>query len=115
MIQVAIYFFFGFLASFLGSLPVGPVNLSMVDTHIHGGNREASKFSISASLVEVGQALVAIYFGAALFERIALQTIFNIFVVVLLIGFVVHGDINPPIGVEDIFYVAVCIDIGQFA
>lgn len=86
MIQTATYFFFGFLASFIGSLPIGPVNLSMVDTHIHSGNREAARFSLSASIVEVGQALIAIYFGAALFERIALQTIFNIFIVVLLIG-----------------------------
>ena len=86
MMQLFLFFLFGLTAAFIGSIPVGPVNLSVVDTRIRNGAMEAAKFSMSASLIEVGQSLVAIYFGAALFERVALHTIFNISVVVLLVG-----------------------------
>jgi len=58
-----IHFLAGFIASFLGTLPFGPINLSMVDTTIKGGMKVGLRFSIAAAIVEIGQSLFAYNFG----------------------------------------------------
>lgn len=58
-----IHFLAGFIASFLGTLPFGPINLSMVDTTIKDGMKVGLRFSIAAAIVEIGQSLFAYNFG----------------------------------------------------
>ena len=53
----------GLAASFLGALPLGIVNLSVVDTTIRRHFRAGFQLSLAASLVEVGQFVLALYLG----------------------------------------------------
>jgi len=54
-------FFITLLTSFLGTLPFGPINLSMVDVTLRNSLRAGLWFSIAAALVEMVQSVVALY------------------------------------------------------
>ena len=56
-----ISFMAGFIASFLGTLPFGPINLSVVDTTIKQNLRAGLWFALAAAIVEIGQSFVAIH------------------------------------------------------
>jgi len=58
----------GFFFSFLGSIPFGPVNLSMVDTTLNKGFKNGLHFATAASLVEILQATAALYLGIKMTE-----------------------------------------------
>ena len=55
-------FFIALVASFGGTLPFGPINLSVVNTTINRSFKAALRFSTAAALVEILQALVAVRF-----------------------------------------------------
>ncbi|MBO6516123.1 MAG: LysE family transporter [Bacteroidia bacterium] len=57
------YFLIAVLATMAGSIPFGPVNLSVVNLTIRKSFRQAMAFSLAASLVEILLALIAIFFG----------------------------------------------------
>jgi threonine/homoserine/homoserine lactone efflux protein len=59
----ALIFGVGLLASFIGTLPFGPINLSVVDTTINRGFRSAVQLSLAAALVEIPQSLIALKFN----------------------------------------------------
>ena len=48
----ALVFLLSMLASIVGTLPFGPINLSVVDTTINRSWRAAFHFSVAAALVE---------------------------------------------------------------
>ena len=50
-----------FLISFIGTLPLGPINLSVVETTLKEGRRAASFLSLAASILEMGQVFIALY------------------------------------------------------
>ena len=51
----------GWIASFLGTLPFGPINLSVVDTTIKKSFYAGLQFSIAAAIVEIFQAMIALH------------------------------------------------------
>jgi threonine/homoserine/homoserine lactone efflux protein len=59
----ALIFGVGLLASFIGTLPFGPINLSVVDTTINRSFRAAVQLSLAAALVEIPQSLIALKFN----------------------------------------------------
>jgi len=59
----ALIFFLSMLASIAGTLPFGPINLSVVDTTINRSWRAAFHFSIAAALIEIPQSFIAIRFN----------------------------------------------------
>ena len=63
-----IYFAVGLLACFLGSVPVGPINLVVVKTSVDRGAQAGLLLAMGASLVEIFQALIAIFFGMLISE-----------------------------------------------
>lgn len=52
--------FITFIISFLGTLPLGPINLSMVDVTLRNNLRAGFWFSVAAAFVEMGQSVVAL-------------------------------------------------------
>lgn len=50
-------------ASFTGTLPFGPINLSVVDTTIRQSFRAGLWFSVAAAIVEIGQSFIALQFN----------------------------------------------------
>lgn len=58
-----LYFFVGFLACLLGTIPFGPINLAVVKTTVDYDRRSGTEIAFAASLIEMFQALIAICFG----------------------------------------------------
>lgn len=50
-------------ATFVGGLPFGAINLSVVNITLNKSFGKAMEFALAASLVEIGQAFLAIFFG----------------------------------------------------
>lgn len=50
----------GWLASFTGTLPLGPINLSVVEVTVNRSFRAAIWLSVAAALVEIFQSLLAL-------------------------------------------------------
>ena len=51
-------------ASFLGTLPLGPINLAVIKTTVDQHARAGLEFAIASSLIEILQAVLALWFGA---------------------------------------------------
>jgi threonine/homoserine/homoserine lactone efflux protein len=60
------YLFLGALVVSIGALPVGLVNLSVVDASINMNIRKSMKIAYGAAVVEIGFALIALFMGAIL-------------------------------------------------
>ncbi len=66
--MVAIYPFFAFFialgVSFGSAIPFGPINLSVIDTTIRNNLKCGVLFSLAAALVEIVQAMIALFCSA---------------------------------------------------
>lgn len=58
-----LYLLVGFLACFIGTIPFGPINLAVVKTTVDYDRKSGIKIALAASLIEMLQALIAIFFG----------------------------------------------------
>ncbi len=59
-IDILIVLFGGIFFSYIGTLPFGPINLSVVDTTLKQGRRPAIAMSITASLIEMVHVFIAL-------------------------------------------------------
>ncbi len=57
------YLLVGFMACLIGTIPFGPINLTVVKTTVDYDAKRGFEIALAASLIEVLQALVAISFG----------------------------------------------------
>lgn len=76
-------FGFGLLFSFLGALPLGVINLTVVDLSINKSFKSAGILAFSASLIQVLQAYFAILFSEFLFQSPEIQKAIELFVIPL--------------------------------
>ncbi len=60
------YFLVGLLVCFVGTIPFGPINLTVVKTTVDLNKTRGLEVALAASLVEILEALVAISFGAVI-------------------------------------------------
>ena len=58
-----LYFIVALLACLLGTIPFGPINLTVVKTTVDYNAARGSEVAMAASMVEILQALIAIWFG----------------------------------------------------
>lgn len=63
MQAILLHLLFGALVSFVGSLPMGLINLTVAETAISRGMRAALLLAFGAVLVEFGQILIALFFA----------------------------------------------------
>ena len=56
-------FFIAFAATFVGGIPFGAINLSVVNITINKSFGKAMQFALAASLIELIQVCLAIFFG----------------------------------------------------
>lgn len=63
MDTLPLYFLVGFAACLLGTIPFGPINLTVVKTTVDHDARRGTEIAFAASLIEVFEALIAIWFG----------------------------------------------------
>jgi threonine/homoserine/homoserine lactone efflux protein len=76
-----LHFLIGLVVSFLGSLPLGTVNLAVVQTTINSNFRAGFYFALGATLVELIYSAIAIKFIAVLLSNSHLELIIQIFTV----------------------------------
>lgn len=57
-------FAIGWLASFLGTLPFGPINLSVVSRTVKSSLRAGLWFAFAAALIEIAQSFIALHCSA---------------------------------------------------
>ncbi|MEM1136279.1 MAG: LysE family transporter, partial [Bacteroidota bacterium] len=75
-----LYFSLGMFASFMGTIPVGPVNISVVATTLQRNIRSGIIFSGSAAFVEIFQSFIALQFGVMLSSLLFENSTFKIIV-----------------------------------
>ena len=81
------YFIIGMVISFLGTIPFGPINLSVIDTSFEKGFRAGFTMAIAAAIIEIFQSSIAFFFGRILTKYLEDNIIFRLIVIVILIGF----------------------------
>ncbi len=95
-------FFAAILISFIGALPFGLVNLTVVKVSIKEGAHSAMRVAHGAAWVEVMFGLVALLAGSALNQWIQNSVLVNIFVVTVLLSaglyFLLKKEKNHPAG-----------------
>ena len=63
MERALLYFIVALLACLLGTIPFGPINLTVVKTTVDYNAARGSEVALAASFIEILQALIAIWFG----------------------------------------------------
>ena len=84
-------FFIGFIASFIGSLPIGMLNMTVMEISFSKSLRQGVLFSAGAAFTEFFQAIIAIKFSSWFLENPTIEMMIKLFVIpVLLIFGVIH-------------------------
>lgn len=66
---IAIHFFIGFAASFIGSVPPAAINLTIIQISLSQGLRAALWFALGATLLELVYGKVALYFASWILQN----------------------------------------------
>lgn len=98
-----IHFAVGLIVCFLGTIPLGPINLTVVKTTLDYDSRRGMEIALAAALVEIAQALVAISFGMMISayldsNRITKFMLAAVFVVLAIVVYTRKTD--PKLGVS---------------
>jgi len=84
---ILVHFSIALFASFLGYLPFGLVNLSVIDNALSRGLRSGIMMSLGAGLVEILECLVAIQFTVLLSKYLERNSFVHVLVFIILVGF----------------------------
>ena len=100
MESTLLYFLVGLTACFLGTIPFGPINLTVVKTTVDYNPVRGAEVALAASMVEIFQALVAIFFGLVISSFLETNLIFKLVIAAAFIGlagFIYTRDTNPSL------------------
>lgn len=75
----------GLLACFIGTIPFGPINLTVVKTTVDKNARQGMKVALAASFVELFHSLIAIVFGMAISDFLTGSRGVNFFLAALFV------------------------------
>ena len=81
-----LYFAVGMAACIIGTIPFGPINLTVVKTTIDYDAQRGTKVALAASFVEVGMALIAICFGFVISAFLETNAILKLIIAIVFIG-----------------------------
>ena len=83
-----LYFLVGLFACFLGTIPFGPINLTVVKTTVDHNAARGTEVALAASLVEMAEALVAIWFGMVINNYLETNLLLRLLIALAFIGLV---------------------------
>lgn len=103
MISVFLIFIFACIASFVGSLQLGPVNLYVINTTLNLGKRAACLIAIGGCIPEFIYCALAVYTNNYLFKYEWLVILFKIIFIIILIiiGIIFYFDKPKKNIIED--------------
>ena len=81
-----IYFVVGLIACFIGTIPFGPINLTVVKTTVDYNQARGTEVALAASIVEIFEALVAICFGLVISAFLESNLVFKLLIATAFIG-----------------------------
>ena len=80
-----IHFIFGLLGAYIGGMPFGPLNLSVIDITMRHGKTAGARFSLGASIIEIGEAAIAVIFGSMISFQVRSNSTVNMLIVAFLV------------------------------
>ena len=80
------YFLLGTAVCFVGTLPIGPINLAVVKITVDKNALRGFEVALAASVVEIFQALIALSFGMVIGSFLETNTVFQFLVASAFIG-----------------------------
>jgi len=80
------YFLLGTIVCFVGTLPIGPINLAVVKITVDKNAMRGFEVALAASVVEIFKALIALSFGLVIGSFLETNTVFQILVASVFIG-----------------------------
>jgi threonine/homoserine/homoserine lactone efflux protein len=81
-----LYLLVGFLACLIGTIPFGPIDLTVVETTVDFDAKRGLKVALAASINEVFQALIAIYFGMLISNFLETNAVIKLAIALVFIG-----------------------------
>lgn len=81
-----LYFLVGFIACFIGTIPFGPINLTVVKTTVDYNTQHGIEVALAASVVEVFEALVAIFFGMLISNFLESNAVVKLVIAVIFVS-----------------------------
>jgi len=81
-----LYFLVGMTACFIGTIPFGPINLTVVKTTVDYDRRRGTELALAASIVEIFEALVAICFGMVISAYLESNLVIKLVIALAFIG-----------------------------
>jgi threonine/homoserine/homoserine lactone efflux protein len=100
MANPLLYFLVGMTACFIGTIPFGPINLTVVKTTVDYDSRRGTEVALAASIVEIFEALVAICFGLVISAYLESNLVIKLLIAIafiLLAGFVFTRKTDPSL------------------
>ena len=91
-----IYFLVGFAVCFLGTIPFGPINLAVVKTTVDYNAARGTELVVAASLVEVVEALIAIFFGMVISSFLETNNAIRLIIAMLFIVLAIYIFTRKP-------------------
>jgi threonine/homoserine/homoserine lactone efflux protein len=91
-----LYLSVGFLACLLGTIPFGPINLSVVKITLDYDRRSGLEIAFAASLIEIFQALIAICFGIVISSFLDANVLVKFFLAFVFIALAVFIFTRKP-------------------
>lgn len=80
------YLLVGMIACFIGTIPFGPINLTVVKTTVDHNRLRGTEVALAASLIEILQALIAISFGMVISSYLESNVVIKIILACFLLG-----------------------------
>ena len=104
MANPLLYFLVGMTACFIGTIPFGPINLTVVKTTVDYDSRRGTEVALAASIVEIFEALVAICFGLVISAYLESNLLIKLVIALAFIGlsiFVFTRKSDPSLQVRN--------------
>lgn len=96
MVNPLHYFFVGLAACFIGTIPFGPINMSVVKATVDYDRRRGIEVALAASIVEIFQALIAISFGLVISRYLDTNFIIQFFLAFIFIVLAIFVVTRKP-------------------
>lgn len=99
-----LYFLVGLVACFIGTIPFGPINLTVVKTTVDYNQTRGTEVALAASFIEIIEALIAISFGMVISTYLETNLLIKLSIAVVFIGlavFVFTRKTDPSLQTEN--------------
>ncbi|NIJ52932.1 LysE family transporter [Dyadobacter arcticus] len=101
MISLPLNFITGLIVSFLGTLPLGVLNITIMDVSLKKGMKSAFRFALACAIVELVYSYISVQLTKSIIEFPALRPATEVIAIVTLFGmgiYYVRKHNNPTAG-----------------